>query len=85
MAAYVITPSGDVHVYAGANYAVRSEHVTELYESSKKERWIADIPKAWAVGWARRPMHSACEQRHECRTPIASAAPSAARGARTHI
>lgn len=54
MPAYVITPNGQVHSYPGAHYAVRSERATELYESAKKEQWIADVPKGWAVGW-RQP------------------------------
>lgn len=53
MAAYVITPNGQVHRYGDANYAVRGERCTELYENSEKKRWIADVPKAWAVGWSQ--------------------------------
>jgi hypothetical protein len=53
MAAFVLLPNGQVHQYPAANYAVRAERCTELYESSKKEQWIADVPKGWAVGWHR--------------------------------
>lgn len=53
MPAFVITPSGHVHQYPGAHYAVRGERATELYESSEKKQWIADVPKGWAVGWHR--------------------------------
>lgn len=53
MPAFVISPNGQVHHYPSAHYAVRGERATELYESSKKEQWVADVPRGWAVGWHR--------------------------------
>jgi hypothetical protein len=57
MPAFVITPNDQVHSYPAAHYAVRGERCTELYDSSEKKAWIADVPKEWAVGWHRpRPV-----------------------------
>lgn len=53
MAAYVITPSGSVLRYQAANHAVRGDARIELYESSAKKQWIADVPASWAVGWSQ--------------------------------
>lgn len=53
MAAYVISPNGQVHKYPQANYAQRRDDHIELYDSDKKRQWIADIPSGWAVGWSR--------------------------------
>lgn len=51
--AYVVTSTGHVMQYPGVGYVVRGDQRTELYSDKEKTRWIADVPKGWAVGWTQ--------------------------------
>lgn len=52
MAAYVITPSGELFEYPTANHAVRKDGFLRL-STSNEGSWVADVPHNFVVGWAR--------------------------------
>lgn len=53
MAAYCVTPTGELIIYNTANYALRKVNGKTELLTGKKGNWVADIPAGWAVGWHR--------------------------------